>query len=125
MNISGTSYRRVESTPNQNPTLGVASQQQQEQRGQQQGAAGSVADSVSLSPEAQQQVRQLQQRDREVRSHEQAHISAGGPPVQETGRAHVCTPVTFRNLVCRLLLEHKKEAITCSALCCLHASAII
>src|SRR6056300_806421 len=23
------------------------------------------------------------------------------------GRAHVCTPVTFRNLVCRLLLEKK------------------
>src|SRR6056300_759913 len=27
------------------------------------------------------------------------------------GRAHVCTPVTFRNLVCRLLLEKKKGRI--------------
>src|SRR6056300_1393737 len=27
----------------------------------------------------------------------------------EIGRAHVCTPVTFRKLVCRLLLETKKE----------------
>src|SRR5210317_1428814 len=27
----------------------------------------------------------------------------------EIGRAHVCTPVTFRNLVCRLLLEKKKK----------------
>src|SRR6056300_1479199 len=26
------------------------------------------------------------------------------------GRAHVCTPVTFRNLVCRLLLEKKTAA---------------
>src|SRR5210317_1587767 len=29
----------------------------------------------------------------------------------EIGRAHVWTPVTFRNLVCRLLLEKKKNHI--------------
>src|SRR3546814_6415470 len=29
--------------------------------------------------------------------------------VQEIGRAHVCTPVTNAHLVCRLLLETKKE----------------
>src|SRR5210317_1581804 len=28
----------------------------------------------------------------------------------EIGRAHVCTPVTFRNLVCRLLLEKKNKS---------------
>lgn len=43
------------------------------------GAAG--ADSLSLSPESQQQLSKLQQRDREVRSHEQSHISAGGAHV--------------------------------------------
>src|SRR6056300_865524 len=30
-------------------------------------------------------------------------------PSREIGRAHVWTPVTFRNLVCRLLLEKKKN----------------
>src|SRR5210317_996082 len=29
--------------------------------------------------------------------------------VPKIGRAHVRTPVTFRNLVCRLLLEKKKD----------------
>src|SRR3546814_7236298 len=40
-------------------------------------------------------------------------------PCQQTseiGRAHVCTPVTNAHLVCRLLLEKKKNAIT-SKLC--------
>lgn len=40
-----------------------------------------IADSLTLSPEAQQQLRELQQRDATVRSHEQAHIAAGGPHV--------------------------------------------
>ena len=104
--IEGISTRRVESTPALDPTLGTASRQQQDKRGERQPGAGAVGfggilsqvdgpgqqgqegqkgpsggDSVSLSPEAQEQVRQLQQRDREVRSHEQAHISAGGPHV--------------------------------------------
>lgn len=48
--------------------------------------AGSGADSLSLSPESQQQINKLQQRDREVRSHEQSHISAGGAHV--SGGAH-------------------------------------
>src|SRR3546814_1868846 len=30
-------------------------------------------------------------------------------PVQKIGRAHVCTPVTNEQLVCRLLLEKKKR----------------
>src|SRR3546814_3358821 len=33
-------------------------------------------------------------------------------PVDETGRAHVCTPVTNAQLVCRLLLETKKHKHT-------------
>src|SRR3546814_10338043 len=33
-------------------------------------------------------------------------------PLQEIGRAHVCTPVTNAHLVCRLLLEKKKTKNT-------------
>ncbi|WP_165176768.1 putative metalloprotease CJM1_0395 family protein [Desulfovibrio sp. ZJ369] len=40
--------------------------------------ASSFADSLTLSPEAQSQLRALQQRDAKVRSHEQAHLAAGG-----------------------------------------------
>ena len=36
------------------------------------------ADELNLSPEAQAQLRKLQQRDREVRAHESAHLSAAG-----------------------------------------------
>src|SRR3546814_10141680 len=32
--------------------------------------------------------------------------------VREIGRAHVCTPVTNAHLVCRLLLEKKKNSST-------------
>src|SRR6056300_733338 len=32
------------------------------------------------------------------------------------GRAHVCAPVTFRNLVCRLLLEKDKELVMVNAI---------
>lgn len=45
------------------------------------GAASDFADSLTLSPEAQSRLRELQQRDAEVRSHEQAHLAAGGPHV--------------------------------------------
>lgn len=38
----------------------------------------STNDSLSLSPEAQAQLRELQQRDAEVRAHEQAHMAAAG-----------------------------------------------
>lgn len=37
-----------------------------------------VADSLQLSPEAQEQLRKLQQRDAEVRTHEAAHLAAAG-----------------------------------------------
>lgn len=43
--------------------------------------ASSFADSLTLSPEAQSQLRALQQRDAKVRSHEQAHLAAGGAHV--------------------------------------------
>lgn len=82
--IEGISTRRVESTPASDPTLGVASRQQQEQRGERQpgaSASSSFGDTLSLSAEAQQALSKLQQRDREVRSHEQSHISAGGQHV--------------------------------------------
>ena len=36
------------------------------------------SDELNLSPEAQAQLRKLQQRDREVRAHESAHLSAAG-----------------------------------------------
>src|SRR3546814_2308458 len=34
-----------------------------------------------------------------------------GDSLYEIGRAHVCTPVTNAHLVCRLLLEKKKQTI--------------
>ena len=37
-----------------------------------------LADSLSLSPEAQRQLRELKRRDAEVRAHERAHMAAGG-----------------------------------------------
>ncbi len=54
------------------------------------GASETAADTLELSPEAEkylgelsdeaaQQVEQLQARDREVRTHEQAHVAAAGP----------------------------------------------
>ena len=45
--------------------------------GQESGPAG-LPDSLSLSPEAQQQLRELKLRDAEVRAHESAHMAAGG-----------------------------------------------
>src|SRR3546814_4642773 len=41
-------------------------------------------------------------------------VALAGPVegVVEIGRAHVLTPVTNAHLVCRLLLEKKKETIT-------------
>src|SRR3546814_3169340 len=33
-------------------------------------------------------------------------------PAKQIGRAHVCTPVTNAQLVCRLLLEQKKKTNT-------------
>lgn len=40
-----------------------------------------VADSLRLSPEARSQLRELKQRDAEVRAHERAHTAAGGEHV--------------------------------------------
>lgn len=58
--------------------LGAGTSQQQPQQGRRSTAGG---DTVNLSPETQQHISKLQQRDREVRSHEQSHISAGGSHV--------------------------------------------
>lgn len=44
-----------------------------------QGQPGILNSSQDLTPEEQEQVRELQQRDQEVRAHEQAHKTAGGP----------------------------------------------
>ncbi|WP_225865455.1 hypothetical protein, partial [Klebsiella pneumoniae] len=33
------------------------------------------------------------------------------PQENERRRAHVCTPVTFKTLLCRLLLENKKRHV--------------
>ncbi|MDE5878435.1 MAG: hypothetical protein K2G99_00135, partial [Desulfovibrio sp.] len=40
--------------------------------------SGQPGDSLHLSPEAQAQLRELKQRDAEVRAHERAHMAAGG-----------------------------------------------
>ncbi len=90
MSIEGISTSRVESTPNYSPIQGPAAlsnygQGKQEQSGstsQNTRQSTSSEDSLNLSAEAQAQVRELQQRDREVRSHEQAHIAAGGQYVR-------------------------------------------
>lgn len=42
------------------------------------GFAEALGDSVQLSPEAEQQLKELKQRDAEVRAHERAHMSAAG-----------------------------------------------
>lgn len=42
------------------------------------GFAEELGDSVQLSPEAEQQLRELKQRDAEVRAHERAHMAAAG-----------------------------------------------
>src|SRR3546814_3240186 len=39
-------------------------------------------------------------------------ILDNGTVIDEIGRAHVCTPVTNANLVCRLLIEKKKNNST-------------
>lgn len=44
----------------------------------QEAGAASGGDSLRLSPEAQAQLRELRQRDAEVRAHEKAHMAAGG-----------------------------------------------
>ncbi|MDY3809498.1 putative metalloprotease CJM1_0395 family protein [Desulfovibrio porci] len=44
-------------------------------------SGAALTDSLSLSPEAQQQLRELKQRDAEVRAHEGAHMAAGGAHV--------------------------------------------
>ncbi|MCR4665993.1 MAG: catalase [Desulfovibrio sp.] len=45
----------------------------------QNGNAQSFADRLSLTPEAEQELKELQQRDQEVRHHEEAHKAAAGP----------------------------------------------
>ncbi len=104
MQYYGQGYSRVESTPNFAPFVPVEQSsatsgleggkgQKQENGSKDAPAKGSgqsfaqslqntINDSVTLSPEAQQQVRELQQRDQEVRSHEQAHVSAGAGHVR-------------------------------------------
>ena len=71
----------LESTPRIDISGGMPAGQQQNNGSDRRraGAAASGGDTLTLSPEAQQQLAQLRQRDSEVRSHEQAHISAGGP----------------------------------------------
>src|SRR3546814_9497385 len=45
--------------------------------------------------------------------------AVGGVPVvaAKIGRAHVCTPVTNAQIVCRLLLEKNKRTRTCMPVC--------
>lgn len=42
------------------------------------GNSSSIQDTINLSPEAEEQLRKLRQRDAEVRRHENAHLSAAG-----------------------------------------------
>src|SRR3546814_8706256 len=47
--------------------------------------------------------------DLALRAAQEALANAGVEPHEEIGRAHVLTPVTNAHLVCRLLLEKKKN----------------
>ncbi len=49
-------------------------------------------DRVELSPEARREVRELEQRDREVRAHEQAHKAAAGPHAGPVSYTYVTGP---------------------------------
>jgi len=69
----------LENIPALNLAGGMASREQKQDRQGVRGSSGAGgADAVTLSPEAEQQVQKLRERDREVRAHEQAHIAAGG-----------------------------------------------
>lgn len=63
--------------------VGTGSSNSQQRQGSSQQGKGSAVpgDTLTLSPEAQQQISKLQQRDAEVRSHEQSHVAAGGAHV--------------------------------------------
>ncbi len=80
MGIDG--INTLNSTPSIDVSLGSFTQQNSDQRGGRQSfstaLANTAVDSVELSKEAQDAVRKLQSRDREVRAHEQAHIAASG-----------------------------------------------
>ncbi len=82
MSVEGISSSKVESTPNSVPiqSSSALSNYGQGKQSRHNGAKGD--DALNLSTEAQAQVRELQQRDREVRSHEQAHVAAGGQHVR-------------------------------------------
>lgn len=63
----------------QGKTGGLAAQRTGPQAGPETSSvAGENGDSLRLSPEAQAQLRELRQRDAEVRAHEKAHMAAGG-----------------------------------------------
>ncbi len=82
----------LESTPNTGGftiNVDVSSQDNKNKQGKNSSASGQISnfshqlqDTLTLSPEAQQKVRELQQRDAEVRAHEQAHVAGGGGHVQ-------------------------------------------
>ncbi len=82
MSVEGIFTSRVDSTPNYNPAGLALSNSNQGNQGKDSRTRSSSGDTLNLSPEAQTQVRELQQRDSEVRTHEQAHISTGGQYVR-------------------------------------------
>lgn len=58
---------------------GAESQGAGDQSGTGSTSSGGPASTLQLSPQAEQQVRKLEQTDQKVRTHEQAHQAAGGP----------------------------------------------
>lgn len=63
------------------PSIDIGTGSSTSQQHQQGRNSGMGADTVNFSPEAQAQLNKLQQRDREVRTHEQSHIATGGSHV--------------------------------------------
>ncbi len=88
MGIEGIGSSQMNSLPSIDVSLGSFTQKNSDKgsRGSQQNfgsvLANTPTDSLDLSPEAQQQLRKLQARDREVRAHEQAHVAASGGYLQ-------------------------------------------
>lgn len=76
--VGGIGEHTLASLPSIDLGAGENSSQQQQQQGRKSGAGG---DTVTFSPEVQEHISKLQQRDSEVRSHEQSHIAAGGSHV--------------------------------------------
>lgn len=73
----GQSATGISGVDRQSRVQSASGQKTERERGNRANSANS-GDSLELSPEAEEQLRKLQQRDAEVRAHEAAHLAAAG-----------------------------------------------